>query len=292
MSYAEIEYDVADHVATIALNRPDKMNTGTTRMIAEWLDALDRVDADDDVRAVVLTGRGRAFCAGADLSGGASTFDYKGADSKIAPPGDAAKGDVLRDGAGLITLRIFELHKPVIAAINGAAVGMGATIPLACDIRMAAEGAKFGFVFVRRGIVPEGASGWFLPRVVGVSQAAEWLYSGRVFGAEEALAGGLVRSLHAADELLPAAYALAAEFAEGAPVSVALTRQMLWRGIVADHPMYAHRVDSRAVQYTGAQADAREGVASFLEKRAAEFSGSVSAGVPDVFPDWDEPKFS
>jgi len=296
VTYEEIEYEVAEYVATIALNRPDKMNTGTTRMIAELLDALDRVDGDDDVRAVVLTGRGRAFCAGADLSGGADTFDYAGGDSKIEVPGGAETtrdGEkIYRDGAGLITLRMFRLHKPIIAAVNGAAVGMGATMTLPCDIRLAAESARFGFVFAKRGIVPEGASTWFLPRVVGVSQAAEWLYSGRVFDASEALAGGLVKAVVPNDDLLAQANDLAREFAESAPVSVALTRQMLWRGLVADHPMYMHRVDSRAVQYTGAQPDAREGVASFLEKRPSVFGGSVSAGVPDMFPDWDEPSFS
>ena len=295
MSYEEIEYEVADGVAIIALSRPDKMNTGTTLMIKELLDALDQVDNDDNARAVIFTGRGRAFCAGADLSGGGKTFDYAAGDSTIAPPTgaeDSQGAKIYRDGAGLITLRIFELNKPIIAAVNGAAVGMGATMTLPCDIRIAAESARFGFVFAKRGIVPEGASGWFLPRVVGVQQAAEWLYSGRVFNAQEALAGGLVKSVVPDDELLDTAMALAQEFAQSAPVSVALTRQMLWRGLVADHPMYAHRVDSRAVQWTGAQPDAREGVASFLEKRPAQFTGSVSAGLPDIFPDWDDPPFS
>lgn len=296
MSYEEIEYEVTDRVATIALNRPDKMNTGTTRMIVELLDALDQADKDDNVRAVIFTGRGRAFCAGADLSGGDKTFDYAAGDSKIEAPADAQTIEggkkIYRDGAGLITLRIFELNKPVIAAINGAAVGMGATMTLPCDIRIAAESARFGFVFAKRGIVPEGASTWFLPRVVGVQQAAEWLYSGRVFNAPEALAGGLVKAVVPNEELLATAMTLAREFAESAPLSVALTRQMLWRGLVADHPMYMHRVDSRAVQVTGASPDAREGVASFLEKRAAEFSGSVSKDLPDVFPDWENPSFS
>lgn len=295
MSYEEIEYEVADHIATIALNRPEKMNTGNTQMIVELLKALDAVDDDDDVRAVVLTGRGKAFCAGADLSGGSKTFDYAAGDSSVeAPeaPAETSAGKLYRDGAGLITMRMFALQKPIIAAINGAAVGMGVTMTLPCDVRIASESARFGFVFAKRGIVPEGASMWFLPRLVGVSQAAEWVYSGRVFNAPEALAGGLVKAVVPNDELLPEAYKLAAEFAESAPLSVALTRQMLWRGMVADHPMYMHRVDSRAVQFTGAQPDAREGVASFLEKRPAAFSGSVSAGLPDMFPDWDEPTFS
>lgn len=293
MDFAEIEYDVADGVATIALNRPDKLNAGTATMVGELLQAIDAVDADDDVRAVILTGRGRAFCAGADLSGGAATFDYD-----RHPQGGAIGGERVadvaapRDGAGLITLRLFDCTKPVISAVNGAAVGMGATMTLATDIRMASETARFGFVFARRGIVPEGASTWFLPKIVGVSQAAEWLYTGRVFDAREALAGGLVRSVHPADELLPAARELAAEIADSAPVSVALTRQMLWRMLGADHPMAAHRVDSRAVHATGATPDAMEGVMSFLEKRPARFTGSVSAGLPDVFPGWEDPTYS
>jgi enoyl-CoA hydratase/carnithine racemase len=287
VEFTEIEYDVADHIATIALNRPDKMNAGTATMVKELLVALDAVDADDEVRTVILTGRGKAFCAGADLSGGGETFAHDGpAAVKTSPDAPA------RDGAGLVTMRLFECTKPVITAVNGAAVGMGATMPLATDIRLAAESARFGFVFARRGIVPEGASAWFLPRLVGVGQAAEWLYTGRVFGATEALAGGLVRSVHRDAELLDTARALAAEIADSAPVSVALTRRMLWRGMVADHPMYAHRVDSRAIRYTGKQPDAIEGVTSFLEKRPAQFTGSVSAGLPDIFPDWVDPEFS
>lgn len=294
MDFTEIEYDVADHIATIALNRPDKLNAGTPTMVRELVEVIDEVDRDDDVRAVILTGRGRAFCAGADLSAGAQTFDY---DSHVEPEagfGAERDGDAAapRDGAGLVTLRLFESKKPVISAVNGPAVGMGVTMTLATDIRMASDTARFGFVFARRGIVPEGASSWFLPRVVGLAQAAEWMYSGRVFGAEEALAGGLVRSVHAADDLLPAARELAGEFAESAPVSVALIRQMLWRVPSADHPMAAHRVDSRGVHATGAMPDAREGVMSFLEKRPADFSGSVSRDLPDIFPDWEEPKYS
>jgi enoyl-CoA hydratase/carnithine racemase len=287
VEFTEIEYDVADNIATIALNRPEKMNAGTATMVRELVTVLDLVDGDDDVRAVVLTGRGKAFCAGADLSGGGETFAHGGPGGTEAAPERPG-----RDGAGLVTMRLFECTKPVITAVNGAAVGMGATIPLATDIRLAGESARFGFVFARRGIVPEGASAWFLPRVVGVSQAAEWLYTGRVFGAAEALAGRLVRSVHPDAELLDAARELAVEIADSAPVSVALTRRMLWRGLVADHPMYAHRVDSRAVRYTGKQTDAIEGVTSFLEKRPAQFTGSVSAGLPDIFPDWIDPEFS
>ncbi len=293
MDFAEIEYDVTDAIATIALNRPDKLNAGTARMVGELLAAIDLVDADDAVRAVILTGRGRAFCAGADLSGGAATFDYD-----RHPDGDALGGarvaDVAapRDGAGLVTLRLFDCTKPVISAVNGPAVGMGATMTLATDIRMASDSARFGFVFARRGIVPEGASTWFLPKIVGISQAAEWLYTGRVFDAAEAHAGGLVCSIHPGDELLDAARTLAAEIVDSAPVSVALTRRMLWRMLGAEHPMAAHRVDSRAVHATGALPDAMEGVMSFLEKRPAAFTGSVSAGLPDVFPDWVDPTYS
>jgi enoyl-CoA hydratase/carnithine racemase len=287
VQFTEIEYDVTDHIATIALNRPEKMNAGTTTMVRELVSVLDRVDGDDEVRAVILTGRGRAFCAGADLSGGGETFAHGG------PGGTETAADTPgRDGAGQVTMRLFACTKPVITAVNGAAVGMGATMPLATDIRLAGESARFGFVFSRRGIVPEGASAWFLPRLVGVAQAAEWLFTGRVFGAAEALAGRLVRSVHPDGELLDVARELATEIAESAPVSVALARRMLWRGLVADHPMYAHRVDSRAVRFMGKQPDAIEGVTSFLEKRPARFTGSVSAGLPDVFPDWEEPEFS
>jgi enoyl-CoA hydratase/carnithine racemase len=296
MDFAHIAYDVGDGIATITLDRPERLNAGTARMVHELLTAIDLVDADDEVRVVILTGRGRAFCAGADLSAGEATFDYDrqraegGSDlSDVDPDRQELR---LRDGAGLVTTRLFDCLKPVITAVNGPAVGMGATMPLATDIRLASETARFGFVFAARGIVPEGASTWFLPRIVGVSQAAEWLYTGRVFDAAEALAGGLVRSVHPADELLDVARALAAEIVVGAPVSVALTRRMLWRMLTADHPMAAHRVDSRAVRAMGARPDAAEGVRSFLEKRPPRFTGRVSEGLPDVFPDWTDPTFS
>jgi len=293
MDLQEIEYDVTDGIATITLNRPEKLNAGTARMVGELRQAIDAVDADDAVRAVILTGRGKAFCAGADLSAGGETFDYD-----RHPEGDAVGGERVpdvtapRDGAGLVTLRLFDCKKPVISAINGAAVGMGVTMTLATDIRLASAAARFGFVFTRRGIAPEGASSWFLPKLVGIQQAAEWLYTGRVFGADEALAGGLVRSVHPPDELLPTAQALAAEIAEAAPLSVALTRQMLWRMAGARHPMEAHRVDSRAVHSTGRLPDAMEGVVSFLEKRPATFTGKVSTELPDVFPDWEDPTYA
>jgi len=287
MEYTQITYEVADRIATITLHRPDQLNAFTGTMMREVIDAFDRVDADDDVRVVIVTGAGRGFCAGADLSSGGETFSKGGSDEI---PEDVG---IPRDGGGLVSLRIFECTKPVIGAINGAAVGVGVTMTLPMDIRLASEHAKFGFVFARRGIVPEACSSWFLPRLVGISQAAEWCYSGRVFPASEALAGGLVRSVHPADELLPAARAIAAEIAENtAPVSVALTRQMLWRMLGAAHPMDAHKVDSRGILSRGASPDAREGVVSFLEKRPPAFPVKVSDGLPDIFPSYETPKFS
>ncbi len=287
MEYTQIIYAVADHVATITLNRPDQLNAFTIKMMREIIDAFDQVDADDDVRVVIVTGAGRGFCAGADLSGGGATFSKGGSDEI---PEDVG---IPRDGGGMVSLRIFECTKPVIGAINGAAVGVGVTMTLPMDIRLASEHAKFGFVFARRGIVPEACSSWFLPRLVGISQATEWCYTGRVFPAAEALDGGLVRSVHAAGDLLPAALAIAAEIAQNtAPVSVALTRQMLWRMLGASHPMEAHRVDSRGILSRGASPDAREGVVSFLEKRPPEFPVKVSDGLPDIFPSYETPKFS
>ena len=286
MVYEEIQYEVAHNIATITLHRPDKLNAFTNRMLKEIISAFDEIDADDEVRAVIVTGSGRAFCAGADLSGGGETFAKGGSDV-------AAKTGVVRDGGGLVALRIFESTKPVIGAINGAAVGVGVTMTLPMDIRVASDSARFGFVFARRGIVPEAASSWFLPRIVGISQAAEWCYTGRMIDSTEAKAAGLVRSVHAPDELLGVAQGIAREIADNAaPVSVALTRKMLWRMLGASHPMEAHRVDSRAINSRGASADAREGVMSFLEKRPPQFPGKVSEGLPDVFPDWTAPTFS
>jgi enoyl-CoA hydratase/carnithine racemase len=287
MEYTQIIYEVADHIATITLNRPAQLNAFTNTMMREVLAAFDEIDADDEVRAVIVTGAGRGFCAGADLSGGGETFSRGGSDEIPADVG------VPRDGGGLVSLRIFECKKPVIGAINGAAVGVGVTMTLPMDIRLASEHAKFGFVFARRGIVPEACSSWFLPRLVGISQAAEWCYSGRVFPAEEALAGRLVRSVHPADELLAVARSIAAEIVENtAPVSIALTRRMLWEMLGAAHPMDAHRVDSRGILARGASADAREGVTSFLEKRAPVFPNRVSSDLPDIFPSHETPKFS
>jgi enoyl-CoA hydratase/carnithine racemase len=287
VDYTQIELDVSDRIATLTLDRPEVLNAFTGTMMAEMIDAFDRTDADDSVRAVIVTGRGRGFCAGADLSGGGETFSRGGGGEPTGEEG------IPRDGGGLVSLRIFESKKPVIAAVNGAAVGVGVTMTLPMDIRLASENARFGFVFARRGIVPEAASSWFLPRAVGLQQAAEWVYTGRVFSAQEALAGRLVRSVHPADELLPAARALAAEIADNtAPVSVALSRLMMWRMLGADHPMEAHRVDSRAILARGRSDDAREGVNSFLEKRPAEFPVKVSEGLPDIFPSWREREFT
>ena len=285
MEFQEILYEVEDHVLTITLNRPERLNAFTVTMGSERLQAFDMADADDDVRAVIVTGAGRGFCAGADLEAGGSTFDWR--------ERQAAGEEVPRDGGGRISLRIFDCVKPVIAAINGPAVGVGITMTLPMDVRIAASGAKIGFVFARRGIVPEACSSWFLPRVVGISQAMEWVATGRVFTAEEALAGGLVRSVHPAEEVVGVARSLAREIADNAaPVSVALARQLMWRMLGASHPMEAHRADSRAMLARGQSADAVEGVTAFLEKRPASFSDSVSAGLPDVFPDWSPPAFS
>jgi enoyl-CoA hydratase/carnithine racemase len=255
-------------------------------MLHEIISAFDLTDNDDDVRAVIVTGAGRAFCAGADLSSGGETFSRGGSDVEGVP-------GVPRDGGGLVSLRIFNSKKPVIGAINGPAVGVGVTMTLPMDIRLASDQAKFGFVFAKRGIIPEAASSWFLPRIVGISQAAEWCFTGRMISAAEAKEGRLVRSVHEASDLLEAARAIGREIAENtAPVSVALSRQMLWRMLGADHPMDAHRMDSRAINSRGASADAKEGVMSFLEKRPANFPVKVSDGLPDVFPDWVEPTFS
>jgi enoyl-CoA hydratase/carnithine racemase len=283
MEFEQIRAEVDDRVLTITLNRPDRLNAWTPIMGRELIEAFDRADADDEVRAVVITGAGRGFCAGADLAGGGETFDWRERESAGAVP---------RDGGGQFTLRVFECTKPVIAAINGPAVGVGATMTLPMDIRLAAEDARIGFVFARRGIVPEACSSWFLPRVVGISRAMEWVATGRVFSAQEALEAGLVRSLHPAGELLDAAYGLAREIADNtAPVSVALARRMLWTMLGASHPMLAHRADSRGLLSRGQSADAREGVTAFLEKRPAAFPDRVSDGLPEVFPGWEPPQF-
>jgi enoyl-CoA hydratase/carnithine racemase len=283
MEFEEIRYEIADRVLTITLDRPDRLNAFTQTMGRELIEAFDRADQDDEVRAIIVTGAGRGFCAGADLAAGGSTFDWRERQGS---------GEVPRDGGGQVALRIFDLTKPVIAAINGPAVGVGITMTLPMDVRLAADNARMGFVFSRRGIVPEACSSWFLPRIAGISQAMEWVATGGVFSAQEALAGGLVRSLHPREELLDAAYSLAREIADNtAPVSVALARRMMWTMLGASHPMEAHRADSRGMFSRGQSDDAREGVTSFLEKRPANFPDRVSDGLPDIFPGREEPAF-
>ncbi|MBI3700104.1 MAG: crotonase/enoyl-CoA hydratase family protein [Afipia sp.] len=294
MAYETIKYEVADHILTITLNRPDKMNSFTHVMMNELIAAFDAADADDNVRAIIVTGAGKAFCAGADLSEGGATFDRAARkDRKTAPlrpNGEVEWSDeAVRDGGGRVTLRMYKSLKPIIGAINGAAVGIGVTMQLAMDVRLASENARFGFVFARRGIVPEACSSWFLPRLVGISKALEWCYSGRVFDAKEALDGRLVSKVLPADELLPAAQAMAREIVENcAPVSIALIRQMMWRLSALDDPMEAHKIDSRGIYSRGASADVKEGVMSFLEKRPAKFAQTVSKDMPSYFPWWDE----
>jgi enoyl-CoA hydratase/carnithine racemase len=283
--FTQIDYQVSEKIATITLNRPEKLNAFTNTMLHEIIAALDLSDADDDVRAVIFTGAGRAFCAGADLSMGGETFSRGGSDV-------AGVKDVPRDGGGLVSLRIFESKKPVIGAINGPAVGVGVTMTLPMDIRLSSDTAKFGFVFARRGIITEACSSWFLPRVVGISRATEWVFTGRMILADEAKESGLVRNVFEAGELLAAARTLAREIAENtAPVSVALSRQMMWRMLGASHPMEAHRAESRGILQRGKSLDAREGVMSFLEKRAANFTMKVSTDTPNLFPEWQDPEF-
>ena len=285
MSFSQIHYEVEDAVCTVTLNRPDRLNAVTSTMLGELREAWDRADADDAVRAVIVTGAGRAFCAGADLGAGGATFVYNRA-------GRAISAEDHRDGGGTVTLRIFDMKKPVIAAINGPAVGFGITLTLPMDVRIASTAARIGFVFARRGVVPEACSTWFLPRLVGISQAAEWVYTGRVFGADEALAGRLVSRIVAPDALLPAARRLALEIAENtSAVSVALARQMMWKLLGADHPAEAHRLDSLAMFWTGRSADAREGISAFLEKRPARFTLRPSADLPPFYPWWQPRPF-
>ena len=295
--FETILYEVSERIATITLNRPERLNAFNSQMLRDVMDAIDLVDADDDVRAVIFTGAGRGYCAGADLSGGADTFDFdrQSDERKAERAAERSEGGDLawmRDGGGLLTLRLYECNKPLIAAINGPAVGVGVTMTLPMDIRLASTKARIGFVFARRGVVPEACSSYFLPRVVGLSKALEWCFSGRVFDADEALEGGLVRSLHDPDDLLPAARAIAAEIAENtSAISVTVIRHMLWRMLAADHPMEAHKIDSRGIFHLGRGADAHEGVASFLEKRPPEFTLRPTQDLPEYFPWWDEPEF-
>jgi len=288
MSYSQIKYEVEGPVALVTLHRPEKMNAFTRTMMAELIDAMDEADGDDRVRAVVFTGAGeRAFCAGADLTpeGGGHVFSDPN-------PVEDLSDERVRDGGGRLTLRLFDVKKPLISACNGVAVGVGATMQLPMDMRLASDTARFGFVFARRGITPEAASSWFLPRLVGMPTALEWCMTGRIFDANEALDKGLVRSVHPSSELLDAAFALAHEIAGNtSAVSVAMTRAMLWRLSAAEHPMMAHRIDSRAIYRLSRSADAREGVSSFLEKRAPAYPDTVSGQMPDFYPWWDEPGY-
>ena len=285
MSYSTILYKVEDSILTITLNRPEALNAFNNEMLFELIDACDKADADDDVKAIIITGAGRGFCAGADLSGGGNAFDYDSREDK--------ENGLSRDGGGRLTLRLYELNKPIIAAINGPAVGVGVTMTLPMDIRLASTNAKFGFVFARRGIVPEACSSYFLPRVVGISKALEWCYSGKVFPASEAMEGGLLRSLHEPEDLLVEARKIAAEIADNtSAVSITLVRHMMWKMLGADHPMEAHKIDSRGIYHRGKSPDSKEGVVSFLEKRPADFPGKVSTDMPEFFPWWEAREFS
>jgi enoyl-CoA hydratase/carnithine racemase len=293
MAFQELRYEVEDGVLTVTLDRPAKLNALTPTMLQGLLETLEQADADDAIRVVIVTGAGRAFCAGADLSAGARTFDAGARVAERATHGEAEASRPHRDGGGLFTLRVFDMKKPVIAAINGPAVGFGATMTLPMDIRLASTTARIGFVFSRRGVVPEACSTWFLPRIVGINQAAEWIYSGRVFPAAEALAGGLVSRVVEPDQLLPTARALAREIVDNtSAVSVALARRMMWSLLGADHPMAGHRLDSRGMEYMGKSADAREGVTSFLEKRPPRFTMRPSKDMPPFYPFGDARPFT
>jgi enoyl-CoA hydratase/carnithine racemase len=302
VSFEHIDYGVEDGVGTVTLNRPEKLNAVNGVMLGELIAALDRADADDDVRVLIVTGAGRAFCAGADLSAGGKTFD-RVARAVSSTPGPtsptvgregapAATPDQHRDGGGLVSLRVYDMKKPVIAAINGPAVGFGITMTLPMDIRIAATSARMGFVFARRGVVPEACSTWFLPRLVGMGRAAEWVYTGRVFSADEALQSGLVSRVVEPGRLQSTAREIALEIARNtSAVSVALARQLLWRMLGADHPMEAHRLDSRCMDWTGRSADAYEGVTAFLEKRPPRFTLRPSTDMPPFYPWWPDRSF-
>ena len=280
----ETQYSVDNRVATVTLNRPERLNAFTGRMMFELLEIVEEIDRDDDVRAVVVTGAGRAFCAGADLGSGGSTFDSEKAGHRVGVSGH-------RDGGGQVTLALFGCRKPVIAAINGPAVGVGITMTLAMDIRVVAEDAKIGFVFARRGIVPEACSSWFLPRIVGIGKATELCYTGRVFRASEEADSGLFNHIVPAGDVLTKAQEIAREIADNtSAVSVALSKALLWHGLGQDDPQSAHLIDSKCIHWTGANADAYEGVQSFLEKRPPEFKMSPWTDMPEFYPWWKEPK--
>ena len=291
MNYETIKYEVNDKILTITLNRPDRLNAFTGQMMNDLISAFDSASKDDEIRVVIVTGEGRGFCAGADLGAGEATFN-RDENPRAKKSDDEENLEWLRDGGGRTTLAIYDCSKPIIAAINGPAVGVGVTMTLPMDIRLASEEAKFGFVFARRGLVPEAASSWFLPRIVGISKSLEWTFSGKVFNAKEALEGGLIRSIHSKDSLMDEAKSIAKEIIENtSPVSVSMTRQMLWKMLGADHPMEAHKIDSRAIYELGKGDDTKEGVNSFLEKRAPDFPSKVSQDMPDFYPWWKEKEF-
>ena len=293
MKYETIKYEIDNNILTITLIRPDKLYAFTGQMMDELIFAFDSAGKDDEVRVIIVTGEGRGFCAGADLSSGNNTFNRDIRNNKGDQEDHKKDPEWIRDGGGKTTLSIFECPKPIIAAINGPAVGVGVTMTLPMDIRLASEDAKFGFVFARRGLVPEAASSWFLPRLVGISKALEWTYSGKVFNATEAKEGGLIRSIHKPEELLNEARLIANEIIQSSSsVSVSLTRQMLWRMLGADHPMEAHKIDSRLIYELGRGEDVKEGVNSFLEKRSPDFPNKVSEDMPESYPWWDEKKFT
>ncbi len=293
MTYAFIRYEVADRVATITLARPEKLNAVNGAMVRELIAAFEAVDLDDEVRAVIVTGDGRAFCAGADLSGGSESFKAPGGETLVGADGKIDYADeAIREVGGRLALLLYGLRKPVIAAVNGAAAGLGATLVLPMDIRIASDNARFGFVFARRGMVLETAASFFLPRIAGISKSLEWCMSGRMVGADEALASGLVSAVLPSDQLLPEAQRIAHEIADNAaPVSVALVRQMLWRGLGMAHPMEAHRIESRGIYARSRSADADEGVRSFLDKRLPDFPDRVSTDMPDFYPWWTDPEY-
>ena len=291
MNYNTLRYEVAEHILTLTLNRPEQLNSFTVEMANELIDAFNRASDDDEVRAIVVTGEGRAFCAGMDLTSAGNVF---GLDESLQPTmedmeqrlEDPAMIAGVRDTGGRVTLAIYDCKKPVIAAINGAAVGIGATMTCAMDIRLASEHARIGFVFNKIGITPEACSTWFLPRIVGISQALEWCYTGEILKADEALAGGFVKAVLPADKLLEEAYRIAGKIAGHSPVAIALTRQMMYRNAAQTHPVEAHKVDSLAIYYCS-QTSGKEGVASFLEKRTPEFTDTVSADMPPFYPWWE-----
>ncbi len=284
MSYEQIETSVEDGIMFIRLNRPDRMNAFTPRMMHELCDAYAEAGKNDDVRVVIVTGNGKAFCAGADLERGGDTFDYSKRERKSDDP--------QRDGGGVTSLAVFECAKPVIGALNGHAVGVGITMTLPMDYRIVSDSAKIGFVFAKRGIVPEACSTWFLPRLVGITRALDWCYSGRLFGGEEAKAAGLVNESVPADEVVTRAIAVAKSWSDAtSPISVALIRKMMWQGLVFDHPMAAHEVETLGIMTRGGGDDAKEGVQSFLEKRTPQFPMKVSTDMPDWHPAWPEQMF-